>query len=112
MLARARERARLLPDEAARRLHIAEQRFAALERGDIRPALGKLKVAAVTRNDISKLHRALSRTPRQANFALAICSKAFSLAELWGMRPDGTNPCKRIEPKAETPGSGSFRAKN
>ncbi|MHC2467146.1 tyrosine-type recombinase/integrase [Bradyrhizobium embrapense] len=67
----------------------------------IRPALGGLKVAAVTRNDISKLHRALSGTPRQANFALSVCSKAFSLAELWDMRPDGTNPCKRIERNAE-----------
>lgn len=67
----------------------------------IRPALGKLKVVAVTRNDISKLHSALSGTPRQANFALAVCSKAFSLAELWGMRPESTNPCKRIERNAE-----------
>lgn len=67
----------------------------------IRPTVGRLNVAAVTRNDISKLHRALSGTPRQANFALAVCSKAFSLAELWGMRPDGTNPCKRIERYAE-----------
>ena len=28
---------------------------------------------------------------------LAVCSKAFNLAEVWGMRPDGSNPCRRIE---------------
>lgn len=67
----------------------------------VRPALGKLKVAAVTRGDISKLHRSLSETPRQANYVLAICSKAFSLAELWGMRVDGSNPCRRVERNPE-----------
>jgi integrase len=63
----------------------------------IRPQLGKHKVAAVTRQDVAKLHRSLGSTPRQANFVLAICSKAFGLAEVWNMRPDGSNPCRRIE---------------
>lgn len=67
----------------------------------IRPQLGRHKVAAVTRQDVSKLHRGLAGTPRQANFVLAICSKAFSLAELWSMRPDGSNPCRRIERNPE-----------
>jgi integrase len=62
----------------------------------IRPHLGMHKVAAVTRQDVAKLHRSLAETPRQANVVLAICSKAFSLAEEWGMRADGTNPCRRI----------------
>jgi integrase len=30
-----------------------------------------------------------------------VCSKAFSLAELWGMRPEGTNPCTKIERNPE-----------
>ena len=63
----------------------------------IRPALGALKVAGVTRTDLAKLHRGMGDTPRQANFTLAVCSKAFGLAEVWGMRPDGSNPCTRIE---------------
>jgi len=63
----------------------------------IRPALGRHKVAAVTRQDVAKLHRDLADTPRQANFVLAVCSKAFSLAEAWAMRPDGTNPSRKIE---------------
>jgi hypothetical protein len=26
-----------------------------------------------------------------------VLSKAFSLAELWEMRPEGSNPCRKIE---------------
>jgi integrase len=62
----------------------------------IRPALGAIKVAAVTRNDVEKLHRSLAPTPRQANIVRAVCSKVFSLAEIWELRPEGTNPCRKI----------------
>ena len=71
--------------------------FKAIVERDIRPQLGKLKVAAVTRYDIHKSHAARYETPRQANLILAVCSKVFNLAELWGMRPDGSNPCRKIE---------------
>jgi integrase len=63
----------------------------------IRPELGKHKVAAVTRQDLARLHHSLGDTPRQANFVLAVCSKAFALAETWSMRPEGSNPCTKIE---------------
>jgi integrase len=64
---------------------------------DLRPELGRHKVAAVTRQDIDRMHSARSATPRQANLILAVCSRAFNLAELWGMRAEGTNPCSKIE---------------
>ena len=64
---------------------------------DIRPELGRLKVASVTRQDMHRFHAAHADTPRQANLILAVCSKAFSLAELWEMRAEGTNPCSKIE---------------
>lgn len=32
----------------------------------------------------------------QANRCLEVVSKMFSLAEIWGLRPDGTNPRKHI----------------
>jgi hypothetical protein len=67
----------------------------------IRPRLGRHKVAAVTRQDLAKMHREMASTPRQANFVLAVCSKAFGLAELWSMRPEGSNPCTRIERNQE-----------
>jgi hypothetical protein len=50
----------------------------------------------VTRQDIARLHRSLADTPRQANLVLAYCSKAFALAEEWGMRAEASNPCRRI----------------
>ena len=64
----------------------------------IRPALGSHKVAGVTTDDVQAMHRRMGATPRQANFALAVCSKAFSLAEKpWRARPQGSNPCRGIE---------------
>ncbi len=62
----------------------------------IRPALGAFKVAGVTRQDVARLHRRMVDTPRQANLTLAVLSKAFSLAEEWGWRPEGSNPCRRV----------------
>lgn len=71
--------------------------FKSIVERDIRPALGHLKVASVTRQDVHRFHAARSGTPRQANLILAICSKAFNLAELWEMRAEGSNPCSKIE---------------
>lgn len=69
----------------------------------IRPMLGNLKVADVTRADISKFHSNLASTPYAANRVLALLSKAFGLSEVWGMRPDHTNPCTRVERFDEKP---------
>jgi integrase len=63
----------------------------------LRPEIGHLKVAAVTRQDMHKLHATRSATPRQANMTLSVCSKVFNLAEIWEMRPEGSNPCRKIE---------------
>jgi hypothetical protein len=32
---------------------------------------------------------------------LAVLSKMFNLAERWGLRPDGSNPCRHVEKFAE-----------
>lgn len=37
----------------------------------------------------------MADTPWQANLTLAVLSKAFNLAELWGMRPENSNPCRK-----------------
>lgn len=73
------------------------EEFHRLVEKHIRPALGTLKVASVTRADISKLHQQMRRTPRQANIVLSICSKLFNLAEVWGVRQEGTNPATKIQ---------------
>jgi integrase len=61
----------------------------------IRPRLGSRKVRAVSHADVDRLHQSLKATPYRANRALALASKAFSLAVRWRMRPD--NPCKDVE---------------
>jgi integrase len=67
----------------------------------ILPMLGKRKVADVTRADVTKLHHANRGAPYQANRVLAVLSKMFNLAERWGLRPDGSNPCRHVEKFAE-----------
>lgn len=61
------------------------------------PRLGRRKVVDITRADVSALHAELSEKPYLANRVLALLSKAFNLAEVWGWRPDGSNPCRHIE---------------
>jgi site-specific recombinase XerD len=62
----------------------------------IKPRLGRLKVEALDREDVMRLHRELKQTPRQANHVIAILSKMLNLAEVWRLRPDGTNPCRHV----------------
>ena len=59
----------------------------------VEPALGRRRVIDVTRPDVVKLHNALKATPYQANRVLVLLSKMFNLAERWGVRADGSNPC-------------------
>ena len=63
----------------------------------ILPALGRLTVTGITRADVAKFHHDLRHIPYQANRCLEVISKMFSLAELWGIRPDGSNPRKHIK---------------
>ncbi|WP_084514749.1 tyrosine-type recombinase/integrase [Sphingobium lactosutens] len=60
------------------------------------PVLGKIKVADLTRPDVSALMMQLAHTPGAANTTLACLKKMFNCAELWGYRADGTNPCRLI----------------
>ena len=61
------------------------------------PVVGNIKVNDLTRADVAKLHNAMKDTPRRANYVLAIFSKALSLAELWGLRSQNSNPCIGIK---------------
>jgi len=69
-------------------------------RGNLRrfilPALGRLAVPEITRADVAKFHHDLRHIPYQANRCLELVSKMFVLAEMWGLRPDGSNPRKHI----------------
>ena len=60
------------------------------------PAIGGLLVECVQRKDIADLHFRLRDRPYQANRTLGVLSKMFTLAEMWGWRPDGANPCRHV----------------
>jgi integrase len=64
---------------------------------NVLPALGRLRVSEVTRKHVTDLHHSLRSKPYAANRTLAVLSKMFNLAEKWGERPDGTNPCRHVE---------------
>ena len=61
------------------------------------PALGRKKVAGIARADITGLHHAMRDTPGAANRTLALLSKMMNLAEKWGLRLDGSNPCRHVD---------------
>ena len=63
----------------------------------IDPRIGSRKVPDIRRSDIAELHHALRETPYQANRTLGVLSKMFNLAEMWGLRPDGSNPCLHVK---------------
>jgi integrase len=67
----------------------------------ILPAIGRLKVADVSKADVARLHHELRHIPYQANRNLEVVSKMFNLAELWGLRRDGSNPRRHIRKYSE-----------
>ncbi|MGD9883137.1 MAG: tyrosine-type recombinase/integrase [Reyranella sp.] len=60
------------------------------------PHLGQTKVSDVTRADISGLMKKMSTFPTNANRVLSAVRKMFNMAEVWGMRADGSNPCRHV----------------
>ncbi len=70
---------------------------ARLLRNHILPALGRRKLASLARPEVARLHHSMRSTPFAANRVLALLSKMFNLAEGWGLRPDGSNPCRHVE---------------
>ena len=61
------------------------------------PALGDRLVHEITPEQLQDLHVAMAKTPFAANRVLALLSKAFNLAELWGWRERGSNPTRGIQ---------------
>lgn len=61
------------------------------------PALGTRKIPDITRPDIVKIHHSLRDTAYQANRTLAVLSVLFNQCEIWGLRPDGSNPCRHVK---------------
>ncbi|HEN3456146.1 TPA: tyrosine-type recombinase/integrase [Yersinia enterocolitica] len=60
------------------------------------PLLGRKKVQDVKRPDIAGLMEKLSYKQTEANKVFSVLRKMFNMAEVWGYRPDGTNPCRHV----------------
>lgn len=71
-------------------------------RNHIRPALGRYRVKDILRADISRFHAGMKATPYAANRYLALLSHMFNVAEDWGLRPENSNPCRRVKKYKET----------
>ena len=65
-------------------------------RKHIVPALGDLLVGEVERKHIMAFQYGLRDTPTTANRTMEILVKMFSMAESWGWRPSGKNPCRFV----------------
>jgi integrase len=63
----------------------------------IKPTLGKLKFRDITAAQIAKFHASGRGTPTNANRCRALLSHLFKMAEVWGERPPGSNPCRYVE---------------
>ena len=61
------------------------------------PELGELAMDEVERRHIAAPHYRHRDTPYQANRVLEVVRKMFNLAEAWGLRTDGGNPCRFVQ---------------
>lgn len=73
----------------------------------LKPKLGAIKVPELERPDVLKVMAGMKSTPVAANRMLAALRKMMNLAELWGERPDGSNPCRHV-PKFPEKGKTRF----
>jgi len=60
------------------------------------PALGAVKVPDLTRVHVMDMMRDMARIAVTANRVLACLRKMLNMAEVWGYRPDGSNPCRHV----------------
>ena len=63
---------------------------------NIIPLLGRKKVQDVKRPEIAGLMEKLSYKQTEANKVFSVLRKMFNMAEVWGYRPGGTNPCRHV----------------
>jgi integrase len=90
--------ARLLAEHAeAKRKPSTVREYRRLLEHVVLPVIGTRKAADIARRDIERLHQGRRITPTEANRALACLSTMFNVAERWGVRPDGSNPCRHLE---------------
>jgi integrase len=63
----------------------------------ISPAIGHMLLAKVAKPDIIELHESMAATPRRANYVVRTIGAMMTYAEEKGLRPQNSNPCRRIK---------------
>jgi Phage integrase, N-terminal SAM-like domain len=71
--------------------------YSSLMRMYLLPAFGQKSIHAITRAHVSTAHATWKEFPRAANHALSVLSKLMNWAEDQGYRPEGANPCQRVQ---------------
>ena len=61
------------------------------------PELGSLRLGEIGRARVEALHYRLHQTPATANQAVVLLSRLFTMAEAWGLAPEGGNPCRFVK---------------
>ena len=70
----------------------------------ILPALGKHLVQAVNASDIDRLHASIGEHAKvMANRVVSALNTLFEFAERWDLRPENSNPCRRVVKFREQP---------
>ena len=60
------------------------------------PFFGAMRIAEIGRTDVQRWFDSLSGTPGNANRTLPVLSVMMRQAELWNLRPQGSNPCRNM----------------
>ncbi|WP_425612323.1 hypothetical protein [Xanthomonas nasturtii] len=85
---------KFMEDYSKRRNKVSTQEgYQAVIDRNIVPLLSRKKVHDVKRPDIAGLMKKLAYKPADANHTFGVLRKMFNMAEVWGFRLDGTNPC-------------------
>ncbi len=69
----------------------------------ILPELGTMKIEAIGRAEVAAFYESRAARPTNANRCLSLLSHIFSKAEQWGRREKGSNPCRGLGRRPETP---------
>jgi integrase len=85
-------------DYALRLKPSTRESYESIIRTKILPGIGNRLLKDLAYDDIKALYRKVqAQTPVQANRMAATLSKLFNIAEREGWRPDGSNPCRKLE---------------
>ncbi len=60
------------------------------------PFFGTMRIAEIHRADVRRWFDSMSGTPGNANRTLPVLSVMMRQAELWDLRPQGSNPCRNM----------------